>query len=150
METHPWDVVIVSSNLENRQDVAAMLFRLGIDPLCLATVDQCRELTGRNHIGLVFCDRKLKDGDYRDVLSVVASSNGRDPKVVMMAELGGSAEYQQVRHQGVFDVIPSPCRPTDVEWMVITARRHNRRVTKGLIEPSRNLGQLWRSAGAGA
>ena len=150
METHPWDVVVVSSNLENRQDVAAMLFRLGIDPLCVAGVDQCRELPRRNDIGLVFCDRNLKDGDYCDVLSALTSSNGREPKVVMMAELGGPGEYDKVRRQGVFDVIPSPCRPTDVEWMVILARRHNRRVTKGIIEPSRNLGQLWRAAGAGA
>lgn len=150
MENRPWDVAVVSSNLENRQDVAQMLFRLGVDPICVSSLSQYHELPARDNIGLVFCDRRVKDGDYHDILSAVASSKISEPKVVMMAELGGADEYQQARRQGIFDVIPSPCRPTDVEWMLIVARRHSRRLNKGPIEPSRNLAQLWRAAGAGA
>lgn len=149
MDSRMLSVVVASSNLEKRQDVAGMLFRLGIDPICVSSVAQCRELNGHNNVGLVFCDRNLKDGDYRDVLSATAASTPQRPKVVMMAELGGAGEYQQARHQGIFDVISSPCRPTDVEWMVILAKRYARR-EKDLMEPSRNLAQLWRAAGAGA
>jgi DNA-binding NtrC family response regulator len=151
MENRPWDVLVVSSSLENRQDVAGMLFRLGVDPICVASVDQCKNLPRRENIGLVFCDRKVKGGDYCDVLSAVSSDlTGRAPKVVMMSELASPAEYQQVRRNGVFDVIPSPCRQTDIEWMVILAKRYSRRETKGLIEPTRDLSLLWKAAGAGA
>lgn len=150
MDSNPWEVVVVSSKLENRQDVAGMLFRLGIDPICVSTVDQCRNVRSRKDIGLVFCDRYVKDGDYRDILSAVGpSQTERAAKVVMMAELDTPEEYQQARQHGLFDIIPSPCRPTDVEWMVIQAKR-NRRPGREPLAPSRNLSLLWKSAGAGA
>lgn len=150
MDGRQWGVVVVSSNLVNRQDVAGMLFRLGIDPICLSTVDQCRNLRSSNNIGLVFCDRHLKDGDYRDVLSAVGpSQTPRDAKVVMMAELDTPEEYHEARRHGLFDIISSPCRPTDIEWMVIQAKR-NRRQGKEPLAPSRNLSLLWKAAGAGA
>jgi DNA-binding NtrC family response regulator len=150
MENSPWDVVVVSSSLENRQDVAEMLFRLGLDPLCVSTVSQCRELAKRDAIGLVFCERQVKDGDYRDVLSTIApSSSRRAPKVVLMADLANPEEYEEMRSNGLFDVIPSPCRPSDIEWMVILAKRNRRQVAEH-PEPKRNLSLLWKAAGAGA
>jgi DNA-binding NtrC family response regulator len=150
MENTPWDVVVVSSSLENRQDVAGMLFRLGIDPICVSSVSQCGELARRDAIGLVFCDRQVKDGDYRDVLSAIApSSSRRAPKVVLMADLANPEEYEEMRTNGLFDVIASPCRPTDVEWMVILAKRNRRQVAEH-PEPKRNLSLLWKAAGAGA
>lgn len=150
MDSSPWEVVVVSSNLVNRQDVAGMLFRLGIDPICVSTVDQCRNLHTRKDIGLVFCDRHVKDGDYRDILSAVSlASTQRAAKVVMMAELDTPEEYHSARQHGLFDIIPFPCRPTDVEWMVIQAKR-NRHQGKEPLAPSRNLSVLWKAAGAGA
>lgn len=150
MESSPWEVVVVSSNLVNRQDVAGMLFRLGIDPICLSTVDQCRNLRSHKNIGLVFCDRHVKDGDYRDVLSAVGpSQTPRDAKVVMMADLDTPEEYHEARRHGLFDIISSPCRPTDIEWMVIQAKR-NHHQGKEPLAPSRNLSVLWKAAGAGA
>jgi len=150
MESKAWEVAVVSSNIESRQDVAGMLSRLGIDPICVSTVHQCRELRARPNLGLVFCDRWVKDGDYRDVLSVVNATQGQgEPRVVMMADLDTPEEYQQARQDGVFDVISSPCRVTDVEWMVIQAKRRCCRA-KELLATSRNLSLLWKGAGAGA
>lgn len=150
MDSNPWEVVVVSSNLVNRQDVAGMLFRLGIDPICVSTVDQCRNLQTRKDIGLVFCDRRVKDGDYRDVLSAVSASRAQSAaKVVMMAELDTPEEYHRARQHGLFDIISSPCRATDVEWMVIQAKR-NRHQGKEPLAPLRNLSALWKAAGAGA
>jgi DNA-binding NtrC family response regulator len=150
MEANPWDVLVVSSNLENRQDVAGMLSRLGLDPICVSTIEQCKAIPERGRVGLVFCDRQLRDGDYRDVLSAVESDETVNPMVVMMADLESHDAYQQARRDGLFDVISYPCRPTDVEWMVILARRNSRSQSKGYSTPVRNLAQLWRAAGAGA
>lgn len=150
MDSRPWEVVVVSSNLINRQDVAGMLFRLGIDPICLSSVDQYRNLRSRKDIGLVFCDRHVKDGDYRDVLSAVSPGQTQSTaKVVMMAELDSPEEYQRARQHGLFDIISSPCRATDVEWMVIQAKR-NHFQGKEPLAPSRNLSALRKAAGAGA
>jgi DNA-binding NtrC family response regulator len=153
MDSKPWEVAVVSSSIERRQDVAGMLLRLGLDPICISSVDQCHSLRARPYLGLVFCDRRVKGGDYRDVLSAVNTADTQpienEAKVVMMADLDTPEEYQQARQQGLFDVIPSPCRATDVEWMVIQAKR-NRRPAKELLAPSRNLSLLWKAAGAGA
>ena len=146
----PLEVVVVSSNLEIRQDVAEMVFRLGIDPICVSSVSQCREIPRREDIGLVFCDRKMKDGNYRDVLWAFASTVlDRSPKVVMISDLDSPGEYEQARRDGLFDVISSPSKPTDIEWMVILAKRANSQV-KDLLETSHNLPQLRRTARVGA
>jgi CheY-like chemotaxis protein len=147
--SNPWEVLVVSSNLENRQDVAGMLFRLGIDPICVSSIEQCLQVPRRENIGLVFCDRQMKGGDYRDVLSVVSPSRSSDPapKVVMMSDLASPEEYQQARRNGLFDVISSPCRPTDVEWMVILAKRGWRKPARGLLDA---VPQIHRTARVGA
>lgn len=150
MDSTPWEVAVVSPNLENRQDVAGMLLRLGIEAVCVPGVDQFRDVARHESLGLVFCDRLVKGGDYRDVLSAVLSAQPKnDAKVVMMADLDSAEEYQRARQQGLFDVISAPCRPTDIEWMVIQAKR-NRRQGKDLLAPTRNLSLLWKAAGAGA
>lgn len=144
----PWEVVVASSRLEHRQNVAGMLFRLGLDPICVSSVDQCRTLPKRGNIGLVFCDRDLKGGDYRDVVAAVsADSPERKPKVVMMADLAQPEEYHQARRSGVFDVISSPCRPTDVEWMVILAKRERKTESQPLLRASSGLAAFRRSSG---
>jgi DNA-binding NtrC family response regulator len=147
---NPWEVLVVSSNLENRQDVAGILFRLGIDPVCLSSVDQCREIPTREAIDLVFCDRRIKGGDYRDVLSAVTAASGKTPRVVMMSDLLKPEEYESARHAGVFDVISSPCRPTDVEWMVILAKRDRRSKSKELLGASHEMQLLHKTAAVGA
>ena len=139
----PWEVAVVSSNLERRQDVAEILFRLGVNATCVSTLGEFRGVPGRGEFGLVFCDQQMKDGDYKDVLSAVASSS----RVVMMSELGNPEDYQRAKHSGLFDVIPSPCRPTDIEWMVIQARRSSR---KELLRGSRELPMLRKTARIGS
>lgn len=143
IENH-WLVVVVSSNLAKRRDVAEVLLRLGVDPISVATVDELREISGQGNIGLVLCDRKMNDGDYRDVLSAVASAS----KVVMMSELESPEEYQRARRLGLFDIIPSRCRATDIEWMVIQARR-DRRATNEPVDAPHELPTLHKSARVG-
>ena len=127
MMENPWEVVVVSSNVGMRQHVAGMLSRLGIDPICVSSLEQYRQIPKREDIGLVFCDSQMKDGNYRDVLSAASAPSPHcNPNVVMMSELSNREEYQQARDSGLFDVIPSPCRPTDIEWMVIQTRRKER------------------------
>jgi DNA-binding NtrC family response regulator len=121
---NPLKILVVSSNIERRQDVAGVLSRLGTEPIGVSSAEECRHVLQMEKIQLVFADRRVNGGDYRDVLKAVASSSpGQRPKVVMMAELESREEYQQAKHDGVFDVISYPWRTTDIEWMVILAKR---------------------------
>jgi len=117
------EVVVISANSENRRNVAGTLARLEVDAICIPTVEQYREIAGGAK--LVFCDRHLPDGDFRDVLAATARSAPakKAPKVVMMASYLNVDSYDQAKRAGIFEAIPTPCRPTDIEWMLVLARK---------------------------
>jgi DNA-binding NtrC family response regulator len=116
------EVVVVSANSENRRAVVGTLARLEVDAICVPTVEQYREIAG-DGATLVFCDRHLPDGDFRDVLAATARSAKKAPNVVMMARYLNLDSYDQAKRAGIFEAIPTPCRPTDIEWMVILTRK---------------------------
>jgi DNA-binding NtrC family response regulator len=126
-------VVVASSDLERRRRVEGMLARLDLEPICVSTIQECREILSRESIELVFCDRNFPDGDYEDLLITTVCGNVR---VVLMSGLTDAEDYQHVKHSGVFEVIPVSCRPTDVEWMVIRVRRVNYNHTKQVVRGS--------------
>jgi DNA-binding NtrC family response regulator len=119
-----WQVLVASSDLESRRSLVLTLDRQGFGTLYASNVSQCREILDSQNVGLVFCDRCFPDGDYRDVLT---AASGREPearaRVVLLSVVVDSEQYKRAQDQGVFEVISAACRPTDVEWMVIQARR---------------------------
>lgn len=130
--TCPWPILVASADLESRRTLTAALKRDGLDPICTSTVRECREIITRENVALVFCDVHLADGDYRDVLSVSRSLKSTAHVVVTSREFDWDG-YLEAMRLGAFDVIASPCRPTDVEWMVSQARRDVRnRLKQGL------------------
>jgi DNA-binding NtrC family response regulator len=121
------EVVVVSADLENRHTVAATLSRLEVDAICIPTVEQYQKMAGVAEVKLVFCERHLPDGDYRDVLAATVARPGKiPPKVVVMARHLDSDSYHQAKKAGIFDAIAKPCRPTDIEWMLILAKKQDR------------------------
>jgi len=116
------EVVVASSDLKNRRSVAGMLIQQGVDPICTSTVDQCREIFNGRNVSLVLCDLQLSDGNYSDILVAAACSAKKIPKIVVMTALIKFREYNQAKCRGVFDIIPSPCRPKDIEWMAFLAK----------------------------
>jgi DNA-binding NtrC family response regulator len=121
----PWEILIVSSDLESRRSLTAILGRQGLDPICASTITESIDLLSRESVGLAFCDQHLSDGDYRDFLA--ARDNLKSKlRVVVSSRCGNWDEYLEAMRLGAFDLIASPCRPTDVEWMVIQAKRDER------------------------
>jgi len=117
-------ILILSSDLKSRVDLTRILERLGQESITAPTLGKCREILVRKDVGLVFCDRDLEDGDYRDVLVMTACKFAKGKaRVVLTYSLTEPHEYQQAKSFGVLDIIATPCRPADVEWMVILARR---------------------------
>jgi DNA-binding NtrC family response regulator len=126
-----WQIMIASSNLERLRHVESLLARQNVDSVCSSTIGQCREILSKGNIGLVFSDRNLSDGDYRDLLAAVSRRSTKGHvRVVLMHALTKAEEYQRMKRAGIFEVIPTPCRPTDVEWMVIQAKRHERNLLR--------------------
>ena len=123
--TVPWEVLIVSSDLESRRALLTILGDQGIDAMYAASLDECRAILARQNVGLAFCDSSFADGDYREFLRLARSRNPK-LRVVVTSCQSEWDEYLQAVRMGAFDVIASPCRPTDVEWMVIQAKREDR------------------------
>lgn len=131
----PWQIVVASSDLESRRGLTSILTRQGLDPISTSSFAECRELIERESVGLVFCDRHLADGDYRDILNVTRSATAK-VRVVVTSKHADWDEYLEAMRLGAFDVIASPCRPTDVEWMVIQAKRDERNRSRELLTPT--------------
>jgi DNA-binding NtrC family response regulator len=120
-----WQILVASSDLESRRGLMQVLMRLGLDPITASNTSEAKETLQQDRVGLVFCDRHLTDGSYRDVLNVARACGGKI-RVVVTSKDADWDEYLEAMRLGAFDVIASPCRPTDVEWMVIQARRDER------------------------
>jgi DNA-binding NtrC family response regulator len=119
-------IVVVSSDMENRRYLATILTGLGLDPICTSTVGECREILGTENVALVFCDQDLIDGGFRDVLAA-SHSTRRQPSVVLTGQLRNPDEYHAALDFGAFGVTATPYHPTDVEWMIIQTGRLQRK-----------------------
>ena len=123
--TTPFDVVVVSSDLENRRHLSHILERQGLDPICVATLRECHESLAKTRVGVVFCDTHVADGTYQELLAAYRLTD-RKPRVVVTSRGADWEEFKEAMRWGAFDIISSPCRPTDVEWMLIQAQRDER------------------------
>ena len=106
-------ILVVSSDLESRRVLASILQKEGLSPICASHVRECHEALANQHVSLVFCERRLADGSYRDLLSA-ASVRARNIPVVVTSRLADWDEYLEASHHGALDLIASPCRPADV------------------------------------
>ena len=112
----PIQILVISSELRNQRALADILHREDCEPICASKVKECQEVLARRNITLVFCDRQLSDGTYRDVLRMIRSLN-IDLPLVVTSRLADWNEYFEVLQDGAFDLIASPCQPTDAIWV---------------------------------
>jgi DNA-binding NtrC family response regulator len=117
-----FQVLIVSSDAVLRNQLTAILVTLGIDPVQLSTLGECRELLAHRRPGLVFCDARLADGTYQDLLAGYPVSDNK-PRAVITSRTADWDEFKEAMRYGAFDVISAPCRRSEVEWMVVQAKR---------------------------
>lgn len=131
----PAQILVVSSELENRRALTTILGREGWDVICASRVSECQEVLARQNVSLVFCDRRVSDGSYRDLLAITKSLS-QNVRVVVTSRLADWDEYLEVLHHGAFDLIASPCRPTDVVWAILQAKREDRE-RAGFVAPGK-------------
>jgi CheY-like chemotaxis protein len=116
------DALVASSHLEYRRALVRILEDLKVNTFASATLAEAQELLSRQSIALVFCDDRLTDGSYRDLLQALRAWN-KTPHVVVTTRTGEWKDYLEAVRLGAFDMIQYPYRPTDVELNVIRAMR---------------------------
>ena len=119
-----WEVVILSTDLEWRRSLAHILTSNGIDFAYASSIEDCKEIVAREYVGLVFCDSHLADGTYRGLVRSVRSLDRR-VKIVVISRMNDWNERLVTACIGAFGVIPFPCQPTDIEWVLSRAVRAN-------------------------
>lgn len=123
MEAPP-QILIVSSELENRRTLNEILCKEGHETICASRVSECQQALQTQRVSLIFCDRRLPDGTYRDIVAATHASN-QQARVIVTSRLADWDEYLDALHNGAFDLISSPCQPTDVLWSIVQARRED-------------------------
>jgi len=148
--TDHWLMMVVSSDLEARRSVTRMLTSQGFDPISAASVRECREVLEKQDVELIFCDPNLCDGDYRDVLATpLYRPHKNKTRVVLISSQMSPEAYQEAKRAGVFDMISLPCRPTNLEWAVILAKRDERSRRKDVLGSAPYTRPPVKSAAAG-
>jgi ActR/RegA family two-component response regulator len=125
-------IIILSSNQNRSASLSDILKNQEIDPICAVTVKQYRDILSKQALDLVFCDSKLPDGDYKDVINA-ARLAGSLARIVVTSRLASWPEFLEAMRAGAFDVISAPCRYKDVEWVIMQAARDERKRTKQLM-----------------
>lgn len=117
--TASWRVLIVSAGM-NRDLVKSAMNQWAMEAISCTSVQEARVLLPDPTFSLIFCEDTLPDGTYLDLLNVM----GRPLKTRMVLISPSSQveeKYQEAVNSGVFDVIASPCRTSDVQWVLIRA-----------------------------
>lgn len=129
-------ILVISSELGNRRALVEILNRERWETTCASTVNEFEELFPTRQLALVFCERQLRDGTYRDVLRTIRARN-TSLRMVVTSRLADWDEYLEVLEEGAFDLIATPCRSADVNWVIHRAERERK---KGEVVLGRDKG----------
>jgi DNA-binding NtrC family response regulator len=119
------DVLVASSSMDNRKSLLNVLESLSLNAISCTALGQVEEVLSRNNVLLAFCDERLTDGSFRDLLAA-GKAKGSNVRVVVMIRTGEWDEYLEAMRMGAFDAVRCPLQPTDVELIVLRALRESR------------------------
>src|SRR5580693_1256051 len=118
-------VLVVSADLESRRSVTKILEALSVQVIPCSTLNQAEQVLSLQRPHLIFCDERLPDGSYSDLLEL--KDPGRiPPPIVVLTRIGEWELYMDATRRGAFDVIRSPWCPTDIELSLIRGAREER------------------------
>jgi DNA-binding NtrC family response regulator len=117
-----YPVLIASSDIENRNAISAVLAEDGLDTICASTVKETKEALAKMPVSIIICDWQLPDGSFKDLIHL-AKKEKPEVLVVVTSRTGHWEERLAAKQLGAFEVIPSPCQRSNVEWALITALR---------------------------
>jgi len=115
-----WEAVILSTNLEWRRELAQVLNTNEIEYAYASSIEDCKEIVARESVGLIFWDSHVADESCQHLLQSIWSLDRR-VKIVVISHLNDSDEHLAFAQMGAFGVIPFPCQPTDIEWVLSRA-----------------------------
>jgi DNA-binding NtrC family response regulator len=94
------------------------------------SIKQARKALAREDVLLIFCENRLIDGTYEDLLAAAKSVRSKARIVVtgLESDQFDSLGYCKARELGAFDVLRKSFGIKDLEWVVICAIRDQKGV----------------------
>ena len=120
--TQQLPILIVSCRSENRKSLTKVFSTLPIDSYTVSTLREARETLDKKSFGVVFCEERLSDGRYCELLTEVQARNG-DTRFVVMLCVGEWEEYLNAVRLGASEVLRCPLHSTDIDLALIHAMR---------------------------
>jgi DNA-binding NtrC family response regulator len=115
-------VLVVSARLENKRSLLRILNNLPVDVFTVGTHAQARGVLAQRPISIVFCEERVPDGGYLDLLAHVLTRH-ESVQFIVMLFAGEWAHHAEALRFGATEVLRCPLLPTDVELALIHAMR---------------------------
>jgi DNA-binding NtrC family response regulator len=134
-------ILVVSPELEHRRGLTDILNREGWDTICASKIGECQAALTKHDVSFVFCDRRLADGTYRDVLAIMRAVR-KSVRVVVTSRLADWDEYLEALKDGAFDLIASPCRHADVVRAFAQAKHEDQNIARPSLVRAKQVPQF--------
>src|ERR1700674_3542614 len=85
-------VLVASPDIQSRRTLVDILNREGLSTIGVSRVRDCQDVLAIQAVQLIFCESRLSDGDYRDVLALAQSAKQK-VRVVVTSRLADWHEY---------------------------------------------------------
>jgi len=115
-------ILVVSCRPANRKMLLRVFEGLPMESYSAHNISQAREALNGRSFSVVFCEERLTDGSYLDLLKEVRSGPGGTRFVVMLCT-GEWDEYLEALRLGADEVLRCPLQPTDIDLALIHAMR---------------------------
>lgn len=99
-----------------------------LEPICCSSLQEARMVLVDVAPSLIFCDEQLPDGTFQDLLPML--NRTAKSRLVVITSSTDDEKYEEAIALGAFDVILSPCRRSDVQWIAIRAIQEDRRESR--------------------
>lgn len=106
--------------------VRSTMTQWALDTTCCSSVREARTLLSGNGFSLIFCEDQLPDGNYNELLNS-ATKPLKSRFVVMSSTPELDDKYDDAMRLGAFEMIATPCRKSDIQWIVIRAMQEESR-----------------------
>jgi DNA-binding NtrC family response regulator len=119
---HGLPILIVSCRSDNRKMLLRVFEGLPINSYSAPTLEQAKEALRLRPFSVVFCEERLSDGTYADLLRDVRAVSEETRFIVMLCT-GEWEEYLEALRIGAEEVLRCPLQPTDIDLALIHAMR---------------------------
>lgn len=118
-------VMIGSSDLAVWERFTDILRSRGLAPKRFHSIKQACNALSQENVLLIFCENRLVDGTYEDLLTAAKRVRSQARIVVtgLESDQFDSLGYCKARELGAFDVLRNSYGIKDLEWVVICAIR---------------------------